>query len=314
MKFIRLILATSLGLFLPLLAMAQVGSNQPVSIIVPYGPGGVVDAVNRVVAKRLAEVLGQPVLVVNRPGADSNIGPTVVLQSAADGKTLLASASYFTANPLIEDKLHWDPTQFVPVARIGAAPNVLVVPQTSGANTVAEFVALAKASPELPVSDPGRGSPQRIAMNILERDAGIKVTYIQYKGGSSYVPDLMAGRLSAGFMPLNVVAGLVKSGGMKALAITSKERSVLLPNVPTLAESGYPEAGVNSWQGFHVLAGTPADVIRRLEVALGKVAADAGVRESLAALGVRVEFMNADAFTTFLREDRNQMLKLLKSK
>ncbi len=312
MSSIRLVVALCLSsLMIPAITLAQTDSTQPVRIIVPYAVGGLIDVMNRVMANRMSQTLGQAVVVENRPGANANIGPALVMQAPPDGRTLLASASYFSSNPLIEAKLQWDPKNLMPVARFAISPNIMVVPRSSPANTLKELLALAKTSPGMPVMDAGRGAPQTMVQEILQDSAKAVFTPVQYKGGTSYVPDLVAGTLSAGVVPFNVALGLVKSGDLKGLAVTSKERSPLLPDVPTMAESGFPEAGVDSWLGYHVPAGTPPDVVRRLVAAVEEAAGDAGVQARLASFGAQSAFLDTAAFDAFLLEDLTRARRLV---
>lgn len=258
------------------------------------------DVMSRIMATRMAQTLGQPVVVENRPGANANIGPAYVAQAPADGRTLLATASYFSTNPLIESNLQWSPRQLVPVARFGISPNLYVVPAKSSASTLKDFLAQAKTTPGMPVMDAGRGATQTMVQMVLEDAAKVTFTHVQYRGGVSYVPDIISGTLSGGVVPFNVALGLVKNGDLKALAITSAKRSALLPNVPTMAEAGFPEAGIDSWLGYHVPAGTPPDVVKRLMTAVEEAAANADVRTRFATLGAESAYLDTGAFEAFL--------------
>ena len=243
--------------FLSLVTVALLASSPPVFAqadsgkltrnVVPYAAGGVSDVANRIMASRMVQLLGHAVIVENRPGANANIGPAFVTQAAADGQTLLASSSYFTINPLVERNLQWDPKRFVPVARFAVSPNVIVVPASSPFNLLKDLVAAAKAKPGMLVPESGVGASQTIVKENLQDAAQIKFLAVQYKGGVSYVPDLLNGTLAMGIVPLNVGLGLVKGGQLKALAITGKKRSALLPEIPTLNESGYPSANAETW-------------------------------------------------------------------
>jgi len=287
----------------PAPAAAQAGSTQPVRIVVPYAAGGLVDVMNRIMATRMAQTLGQPVIVENRPGANANLGPIHVSRSAPDGRTLLATASYFSTNPLIESELGWDTKKLVPVARFAVSPNVYVVPGKASVSTLKDLLAQAKANPGMPVMDAGRGAPQTMVQYMLEDSAKVTFLHIPYKGGVSYVPDIISGILSGGVVPMNVALPLVKSGELKALAITGAKRSALLPDVPTMAEAGFPDAGIDSWLGYHVPAGTPPDVIKRLVDAVQDAASNAEVRARLAGLGAEHAYLETTAFEAFLQSD-----------
>jgi tripartite-type tricarboxylate transporter receptor subunit TctC len=303
MILIRTILALLISLSYATTAFAQAAASNAIRIIVPYGPGGLVDVMSRIMATRMTQTLGQPVIVENRPGANANIGPAFVAQAAADGRTLLATASYFSTNPLIESNLQWSPKQLIPVARFGFSPNIYVVPGKASAATLKEFMAQAKAKPGMPVMDAGRGATQTMIQMVLEDAEKVTFTHIPYRGGVSYVPDIISGTLSGGVIPLNVGLGLVKNGDLKALAITSAKRSVLLPSVPTMSELGYPDAGIDSWLGYHVPAGTPVDVVKRLMTAVEEAAAHAEVLTRFATLGAESAYLDTAAFDAFLLSD-----------
>jgi tripartite-type tricarboxylate transporter receptor subunit TctC len=273
---------------------------KPIQVVVPYGPGGAVDVVMRVVADHMSQSLGQPLVILNRPGGNANIGPSQVVQSAADGYTLLASSSATIVNPLVDRKLGWGRSSFVAIARIGQAPNLVVVPASSGTKTLAEFVARARANPGLTTPVTGFGSSQAVARESFARAAGIRLLDVAYKGGVSFVPDLLSGQLAMSVSPLNVVLQMVRDGQLVALANTGEKRSPLLPEVPTMIESGYPDATSVSWFGLHAPAGTPAPVVARLAAAALAAANDPGVRERLIRVGVETAPLDTAAFGAFL--------------
>ncbi len=296
---------------------AQTDSGKLTRIIVPYAAGGASDVANRIMASRMSESLGHPVIVENRPGANANIGPTVVAQADADGQTLLATSSFFTINPLVEKNLPWDPKRFVPVARFAVAPNVIVVPASSPFNSLKDLLDAAKANPGMPVPEYGVGAAQTIVKENLQDAAQVEFLAVQYKGGVSYVPDLLNGTLAMGIVPLNVGLGLVKGGRLKALAITGKKRSELLPEIPTLIESGYPSANAETWLGFHVPAGTPQLVVERLARAAKTASEGDEVKSRFEKMGVLSAYLNSVDFEAFLREDKSgaeSFVKLLQKK
>lgn len=303
----RKTVATLLGLVLgsvsPLVAHAQTSTSQPIRIVVPYAAGGLVDVMSRILATRMAQTLGQPVIVENRPGANANIGPAYVAQAAPDGLTLLASASYFSTNPVIEPNLAWDPKKLVPIARFAASPNMFVAPASSPARSLKDFLVLAREHPGMPLLDAGRGAPQSMVQLILQDAAQVRFTFIPYKGGTQYVPDLVTGLLSGGVIPFNVALPLIKHGELRGLAITSRQRAALLPDVPTMAEAGYADAAIESWLGLHVPAGTPLETIRRLMGAVEEATANAEVQSRFTNLGANSAFLNTADFDAFLRTD-----------
>ncbi len=277
---------------------------KPIRVIVPYSAGGVVDVQTRAVTQRMAIELGQPIVVEARPGAGGNIAAEFVARSPADGYTLLVSAAYIINNPLMENKLRWASKEFTPVARFTLAPSYFTVPASSPAKSVKEYVELAKkATKPLQYADGGAGTPQSMASEMFRSVAGIQLEPVTYKGGPPMVPDLINGALSMAIMPSSVAYPHIKSGTIRALANISSHRSPQLPDVPTIAEAGYPDVTVLSWYGFHVPAGTPPEVIKRLEAATQAATATNEVKERLINSGGESAFMNQADFGAFLKAD-----------
>jgi tripartite-type tricarboxylate transporter receptor subunit TctC len=296
-------MAAALVLSTMVVSAQQADGGKPIRIIVPYAAGGLIDVMSRIVGARMAMTLGHPVIVDDRPGANANIGSMAAMQAAPDGLTLLASASYFTINPVIEKNLPWSPRRLTAIARIAVSPNVVTVPGSSPNLTMRDFIAAAKATPGMPVAEAGAGAPQTMVTELLQHAAGVKFTAVNYKGGTSYVPDLVNGTLAMGVIPINVALGLVKSGQLRALAITGSRRSPALPDVPTMAEAGFAQAGVDSWVGFHVPAGTAPEIIERLASAVKGAVAHEDVKARLENLGASGAYLDPPAFESFLRED-----------
>jgi tripartite-type tricarboxylate transporter receptor subunit TctC len=286
---------------------------KPIQLVVPYGAGGALDVGGRILADHLSRSLGQPVVVLNRPGANANIGPAVVAQAARDGYTLLASSTATLVNPLLEQDPGWRAEMLMPVARFVQAPNLLVVPATLGLTTLTEFIAHARRHPGLATSMSGPGAPQTIATEALAQTAGIRLLDVAYKGGVSYIPDLIAGTLAVSIAPMNVVLPLVQEGKLVALATTGDRRSALLPSVPTMAESGYPEATVQSWYGLHAPAGTAAPIVAKLDAAVGKAVENPKVRERVAAFGAELAYLDTTAFIAFVESETAKAAKFVKT-
>jgi tripartite-type tricarboxylate transporter receptor subunit TctC len=287
----------------PLAAPAQEWPAKPIRVIVPYAAGGVVDIQTRAVTVSMAADLGQPILVEARPGANANIGAEAVARAAPDGHTLLVAAPFVITNPLLEQNLRWQPKDFVPIARFALSPSFFVVPATSPVNSVKEYVEHARKNPGLQYGDGGTGSTQSMAKEMLKAVTGIKIEPVMYKGAPPIVPDLVNGLLSMSILPSTVAIPQVKAGKLKALANTSDKRSPLLPNIPTIAEVGFPEVTVLSWYGLYAPAGTPPAVIARLTEAVRKATLSADVRERHANAGGETAFLGGEAFHAFLRED-----------
>lgn len=292
-------------------ATAQPWPNKSLRIIVPYPVGGAVDVMTRFVTTHMSQTLGQAIVIDNRPGANANIGPEAAARAAADGHTLLASASFLVINPILETGLRWSPRDFVPVARFTLAPNVLVVPSSYPVRTMAEFIAIAKARPGLPVGDSGPGAPQSMAIEMLRSSASLEFQNVGYKGGPPVLADLISGQLAMSVLPLNVAMSSITGGRIRALASTSNKRSPLLPELPTMAESGYPDATVVSWYGFHAPAGTPPEILKRLSDAVGAAALDEATRARTATAGGEIAFMDTESFHRFLDEDSARWTKAI---
>jgi len=294
-------------------AFAQTWPARPVRVIVPYPAGGVVDVMTRAVTIRLATDLGQPFVVESKPGAGANIAAEFVANTAADGYTLLVSAPYIINNPLLESGLRWQPKDFVPVARYALSPSFILVPLNSTARTVKDYVALARAKPGLPVGDGGSGSTQSMATQMLGAVAGFTFEAIGYKGAPPVIPDLINGALSMSIIPSTVAIPQVTSGKLRALANTSSKRSPLLPDVPTIAEAGFPEVTVESWYAFHVPTGTPREVVQRLSAAVGAAASTSEVQGRLATAGGEAAFLGTADFESFLRSDAERWQRFAKA-
>ena len=252
--------------------------SKPIRVIVPYPAGGVVDVQARAVTQRLAIELGQPIVVEAKAGASGNIAAEFVARAPADGYTLMVSAPFIINNPLLESNLRWATKDFVPVVRYSLSPSYFVVPATSPAKTLKEFVEMAKkAKPPLQYGEGGAGSTQSMANELFMKAADITLDPVFYKGAPPIVPDLINNLVQATILPSSVAFPMVKAGRLRALANISSRRSNQLPDVPTFTELGFASATALSWYGFHAPAGTPPEVIKRLEAAVAASAATAEV-------------------------------------
>jgi tripartite-type tricarboxylate transporter receptor subunit TctC len=289
-------------------AQAQQWPSKPIRVIVNFPPGGAADQIARLVAPPLAEALGQPVVVENRPGANGNIGAEAVAKSPPDGYTLLmSSGGAFSVNPHLYTKLPFDPLKDLePIAAAARILVFLVVKPDLPAKSVNEFVALARANPgKLSYGSPGSGSSPHIATAMFARAAGIQVTHVPYKGAAPALTDLLGGQLDFMFDP-GIGLGQVRAGKLRLLAVGSPKRSPLFPDTPTVAESGIAGFDADSWFGFYAPAGLPPDVAARLNREINRALQTPAVRDRIAAIGGEPVAMSAAEFAEVQRKDRER--------
>jgi tripartite-type tricarboxylate transporter receptor subunit TctC len=264
--------------------------NKPLKIIIPFAPGGASDTVGRIFQARLAELLGQPIVIENRAGASGNVGMEAAARSAPDGYTLyLGNVGTIAVNPGIYPKLPVNPLKdFIAVTQVVDVPGILVVPTSFAPNTVKEMIAFARASPgKLNFASPGSGSQNRLEMELLRKAEGLDMVHVPYKGGAGpAVTGLMAGETHMMFTTVSSALGAVKGGRLKALAVVSAKRLEQLPDVPTMVESGYPDSISGSWQGIFVPAGTSREIVERLYAVFLQTMKSPDVVERLAKSGI----------------------------
>jgi tripartite-type tricarboxylate transporter receptor subunit TctC len=289
--------------------------TKPLNVIISYSAGGATDVVTRLVMTELSAELGQPIIIENKPGANSNIAASMVARSQPDGYTILASGSWFLINQFMETGRTWEHEDFAPVARVGLMDNILAVPASSPAKTLKDYVEMAAAAKDKPLQygSPGTGSTQRMAVEMFANAAGIKVEAVQYKGAPPILPDLIANRLSMTILAASNVTGLVKAGKLRALASAGEKRGSGTPNLPTMIESGYADVVAESWFGFHVRAGTPPSRIKKLSDAMKKVLAKPEVQAQLAAADTETAFLDSQAFAKSLENERKRWEAVAKS-
>ena len=262
--------------------------TRPVRLVVPFTPGGSTDILARALAPKLAAALGQQVIVDNKPGAGGSLGAAEVANAQADGHTLLMGhIGTLAVNPAIYPKLGYEPLKsFAPVAWVARVPNVLVVPAASPTQTFAEFIALARARPgRLSYSSGGNGSAAHITFEYLKLRAGLFMLHIPYRGTAPSLTDLIAGQIDASFTGAPTVLQHIKSGRLRALAVSSTQRLAALPEVPTVAEGGFPGFEADQWYGVVAPAGTPAALVARLNAEINKALALPDVARQLAMEG-----------------------------
>ncbi len=306
--------APLLALPVSLRAFAQADNwpQQPIKIIVPFAAGGATDVLARVLTERLAPVLKQPVMADNKPGVGSTLGATLASQAKGDGYTLLMMSTSHLFAPAIYKDLTYDAlTSFVPVARLTSSPYVLTVNPGVPAQNVAELVALAKSQPgKLNYGSSGTGGNQHLVNELFLATSGVQIKHIPYKGSGQSLTDLIGGQVQMSLMATTNALPHVKSGKLRALAITSLRRSPDLPDVPTLDESGYKGFEASAWLALAAPKGTPPAVVARLDSEIQKMLAIPEVQKQLAVAGQDIDYLGAEAMPAFLRADAERWLKL----
>ncbi|MCP3017644.1 tripartite tricarboxylate transporter substrate binding protein [Cupriavidus basilensis] len=279
------------GLALPLHAQPTAWPTKPIKLVVGYAAGGATDVIARIIALKLGEQLGQPMVVDNRAGANSNVGAEVVAKSVPDGYTLYVYTIANTINASLYDKLGYDPQKdFEPIGLIARIPNILVVNPKLPVKTLADYIRFAKASQDgITFASSGSGSSIHLSGEMFKMQARLNMLHIPYRGSAPAVTDLLGGQVQSMFDNTPSALPHVKAGRLRAIAITSAQRSPLLPEVPTVAESGFPGFDVQSWFSLAAPAGTPRPVIERLNSALNKVLAAPDVRQRLQDLAATPE-------------------------
>src|SRR4051812_23110696 len=305
------------GLFLCALATSAWPQNFPqkaIRIIVPTVPGGATDLTARLVAQKMAERFGQAVVVENRPGGNEVIGTDVVAKSVADGYTLLVAApAAIVVLPHLQTLPYNVDKDLSPISLAAVTPLILVVPPSLSAQTVNELIALAKAKPgQLAYASTGSGGVQHLAAELLKISAKIDLVHVPYKGAGQVMQDLLGGQVAIFFSGMPPAMAHVRSGKLRALAVTSAHRSASAPDVPTMAEAGVPGFDINNWFAFFAPAGTPADVIGKLNTEINHALKQADVREKLASAGAEAAGGSAEDLAKFLRGESAKFASLIK--
>jgi len=288
------------------LVQAEAYPAKPIHLIVPFPPGGGNDTVARAIAQELGPDLGQPMVIDNRPGAGGSVGAELAAKAPPDGYTLfLAGVGSHAVNPNLHARLGYDPVKdFAPITLLASAPSVLVVNPAVPARTIAQFTAYARANPgKLNYASNGNGSAAQLAAAMYEYMAGVKMVHVPYKGIAPAMTDLMSGEVQLMFGTIVALVPHIQAGKLRPLAVTSRQRSALLPDVPTLAESGLPDYQAGSWYGIMAPAGTPPAVIERLHDAIVKALRQPAVAKRLAAEGAVVIGSTPEEFGTHIKAE-----------
>jgi tripartite-type tricarboxylate transporter receptor subunit TctC len=289
--------------------------NKPIRYVVATGPGGASDIIARTIGPPLSELLGVQLVIDNRSGAGNTVGAELAARATPDGYTLLScNIASLAVGPALYKRLGYDPERdFAVLGLIVSNPNVFSVNPSVPAKTIPEFIALAKAEPgKLNYASAGIGTSPQLSMELFKTEAGISIVHIPYKGVGPGLLDVIAGRVQAMTSTVPAALSSVRSGRIRALAVTSKQRDPELPDVPTIAESGMPNFEVVSWQGLCTNAGAPPAALRRLRNALAKTLAQPDTRKRLVDQGFQLYVMSADKAAAFVHAERTRWAKVVK--
>ena len=300
----------------PAYSQAAPYPSRPVKLVVGFAPGGAADFVARALQDPLSRALGQPIVVENRPGAGSSIAAEHVAKSPADGYTIaIASPSSILVNPIISPRPGFDPRKdFIAVSKVSTSPLVIAVNPGVGVNTLQELIALAKKSPgKLNYASSGNGAAPHLAAVLFTRLANVEMVHVPFKGGGPAVQSVLAGDTQLSFATPPSVLPLVQAGRLKALAVTSRNRTPLVPNVPGMAEAGLPDYEISFWYGLFVPAGTPEDVVKRLFAATRQAVDNPKVNEVLAREGTEASGSKSPAdFDSYVAAEQVLWARLVK--
>jgi len=310
-RFTRLAMASAIapvmagGALAQAQGQAQNWPNRIVRLIVPFTPGGGIDAIGRIIGGRLSEIWGQQVVVENKPGAGANIGIESAARSTPDGYTMLITAGGLAVNQFLFPSINYDPVaDFAPVTLICLFPNLLVVPKDSKFHSVADILKFAKANPgKLTYASPGHGTSPHMSAELFKYTAKVDITHIPYRGASPGYTDLLAGRIDMYFTVMASGLPMVEAGQVRALGVSTAKRQEAAPNVPTIAEVGVPGYDTSSWFAFVVPAKTPPEIIRKINADSIAVLREPAIKARLDKLGVIIVGSTPEEFGTLLKEE-----------
>jgi tripartite-type tricarboxylate transporter receptor subunit TctC len=318
-QIMRGILQWTLGAMFACIALGAFAQSYPsrtIRLVVPFPAGGTTDILAREVAQKLTEVLGQAVVVDNRPGAAGNIGSDLVAKSAPDGYTLLmGTVGTHAINPSLYSKMPYDHVKdFAPVVLVAGVPNVLVVNPTLPVNSVADLIKLAKDKPgQINFASSGSGTSIHLSGELFKTMAGVDMTHVPYKGSSPALTDLIGGQVQIMFDNLPSALPQIKGGRLRAIAVTSLKRAPVLPDIPTINESGLPGFEASSWFGVLAPAGTPVAIVARINTEVNKWLQSAEAREKLLGQGAEAAGGSPERFANHIRAESEKWAKVVKA-
>jgi len=308
--------ALAVGMVVPTSVQAQTFPSKPVKLVVPFPPGGSLDNIGRLLAQKLSEAWGQQVVVENRPGAGGNVGADFVAKSPPDGYAVVMGAlSTHAVNPSLYAKMPFDAEKdFAPLSLVAITPNVLIVRTESPIRSVSDLIAYAKANPgKVNFGSGSNGSAGHLAGELFKVETGTDVAHIPYKGGAPALQALLAGDTQFMFDNLANAMAQVKGGRVRAIAVTTKDRSKLAPELPTMAEQGLPGFDISTWFGLMAPAGTPPDVVAKWNADLVKTLNSPDVREKMLAQGADPTPMTTAEFASFMAQERAKYARIVKA-
>jgi len=312
--FLHTTVAAAAALSAP--AFAQTWPSRPIKLVVPFPPGSSPDIIARLVAEPLGHALGQPVIVDNKAGAGGNIGTAVVAKSEPDGYTFLFTIQGpLVTAPLLSKNLNYDPVKdFAPVTLVATSPNVLVVDPKLGANTLADFVRIAKEKKgQLNYGSVGNGSAAHLAMELFKTRAGLDIVHVPYQGFPQVVNAILAGQVQAGFMVPGIAIGQIRAGKLKALGVTTLGRAGSLPDLPSLVEQGYPGFEAISWQAVLAPANTPRAIVDRVSNELIRIIKSDDVRAKILGQYFSAAGTAPEALSGLMKTERDRWSKVIKA-
>jgi len=307
MRYLIGVVAATIGLLAaPVQAVADAYPTRPVEVLVPYPPGGTADLLARLVSGKLSDQLGQSIVVINRGGAGGNIAARSVATAANDGYTLLfGNVAVFAINPNLYKKVPFDPIRdFAPISLVASVPQMLVVHPSMPVKSLKEFVNYVKSRPgQVNYAAAGHGSATQLAMELLQSLADIQLFRVAYKGSGPALAGIAGGQVSAMFENIPTALPFVRDSRLRALAVTSAKRSSLLPDLPTVAESGFPGFEITAWFGLQAPAGTSVPIVAKLNEAIGTVVRSDDMRERMSRLGAEPVTNTPAEFQRFIKDE-----------